>query len=135
MPTDHVEKTYVKAVFSLPVTYDPAQMNDGASLIFSELVYEGLLRFTDNFGLQAGIAQSWKTNEDGKSITFNLNKKARFHNGDLVTANDVVISLTRYLAPESKIYKYYDMIEGAEEYHSGTKLYLSGIEAIDNHTV
>lgn len=135
VPTDHVEKTYVKAVFSLPVTYDPAQMNDGASLIFSELVYEGLLRFTDNFGLQAGIAQSWKTSEDGKTITFNLNKKAKFHNGDLLTANDVVISLTRYLAPESKVYKYYDMIEGAESYHSGKKSYLSGIKAIDNHTV
>lgn len=135
MPTDHVEKTYVKAVFSLPVTYDPAQMNDGASLIFSELVYEGLLRFTDNFGLQAGIAQSWKTSEGGKTITFNLNKKARFHNGDLVTANDVVVSLTRYLAPESKIYKYYDLIEGAVAYHSGKKSYLSGIKAIDNHTV
>lgn len=135
VPTNHVEKTYVKAVFSLPVTYDPAQMNDGASLIFSELVYEGLLRFTDNFGLQAGIAQSWKTSKDGKTITFNLNKKAQFHNGDQVTANDVVVSLSRYLAPESKIYKYYDMIEGAGAYHSGKKSYLSGIKAIDKHTV
>lgn len=135
VPTDHVEKTYIKAVFSLPVTYDPAQMNDGASLIFSELIYEGLLRFTNNFGLQAGIAQSWKTSENGKTITFNLNKKAQFHNGDLVNANDVAVSLTRYLAPESKVYKYYDMIEGAQDYHSGKKSYLSGIKAIDNHTV
>lgn len=56
----------------------PAQMNDGASLIFSELVYEGLLRFTDNFGLQAGIAQSWKTSEEGRSSHLILIKKHDF---------------------------------------------------------
>lgn len=57
--TDHVEIPYIKAIYSKPVSYDPAQMNDGASLIFSELVYEGLLRFDESYGIQAGIAESW----------------------------------------------------------------------------
>ena len=43
---------YNKAVYSLPVTFDPVQMNDGASLIFSELVYEGLLRLTNDYGYE-----------------------------------------------------------------------------------
>jgi len=30
--------TYVKAIYSMPVSFDPIKMNDGASLIFSELV-------------------------------------------------------------------------------------------------
>jgi ABC-type oligopeptide transport system substrate-binding subunit len=68
--TEHVEIPYIKAVYSQPVTYDPAQMNDGASLIFSELVYEGLLRFTETYGIQSGIAKSWSTSKDGKTITF-----------------------------------------------------------------
>jgi hypothetical protein len=51
LQTKYVEIPYIKAVYSQPVTYDPAQMNDGASLIFSELVYEGLyasLRHTES---------------------------------------------------------------------------------------
>lgn len=71
--TDHVEIPYIKAIYSKPVSYDPAQMNDGASLIFSELVYEGLLRFDESYGIQAGIAESWETSEDGRLITFRLN--------------------------------------------------------------
>jgi ABC-type transport system substrate-binding protein len=103
--TKRVEIPYIKAVYSKPVSYDPAQMNDGASLIFSELVYEGLLRFTENYGIKAGIAESWETSEDGKTITFIINPKAKFQNGEKVNANDVVVSLSRVLAPESKVFK------------------------------
>ncbi len=95
--TDHVEVPYIKAVYSRPVTYDPAQMNDGASLIFSELVYEGLLRFTESYGVQAGIAKSWNTSKDGKTLTFILNENAKFHNGYKITALDVVASLSRMM--------------------------------------
>jgi ABC-type transport system substrate-binding protein len=124
---------YIKAVYSKPVTYDPAQMNDGASLSFSELVYEGLLRFTETYGIQAGIAKSWETSHDGKTISFILNDKARFHNGDKVTAYDVVTSLSRVVAPESKVYKYYDMILGSNEYHEGKVNFVSGLKIINDH--
>ena len=132
---DSSDVTYIKAIYSKPVTYDPAQMNDGASLIFSELVYEGLLRFTESYGLRAGIAESWKTSDDGKEITFILNKKAHFHNGDKVSAQDVVVSLSRVLAPSSLVYKYYDMIKGADEYHLSRSKAVEGIKALDPHTV
>lgn len=133
--TKRVEIPYIKAVYSKPVSYDPAQMNDGASLIFSELVYEGLLRFTENYGIKAGIAKSWETSEDGKTITFIINPKAKFHNGEKITATDVVASLSRVLAPESKVFKYYDMIKGADAYHTGKSKILSGIKAVNKTTV
>ena len=133
--TDYVEIPYIKAVYSKPVTYDPAQMNDGASLIFSELVYEGLLRFTETYGIQAGIAKSWETSKDGKTLTFILKDNAKFHNGDEITAFDVVASLSRMVAPESKVFKYYDMIFGATDYHNGISKSVSGIKASNDHTV
>ncbi len=119
-PTAHIDIPYVKAIYSKPVSYDPAQMNDGASLIFSELVYEGLLKFTENYGVQEGIAQSWKTSEDGKILTFKLNPNAKFHNGDSVTAYDVVVSLNRLKAPISKVRKYYEVIQNIREIDSHT---------------
>ncbi len=133
--TKRVEIPYIKAVYSMPVSYDPAQMNDGASLIFSELIFEGLLRFTENYGIKAGIAESWETSEDGKTITFKINPNAKFHNGEKITANDVVVSLSRVLAPESKVFKYYDMIKGSDAYHSGKSKKLAGIQVINKTTV
>ena len=108
--------TYVKAIYSLPVTYDPIKMNDGPSLGFSELVYEGLLRFSDDYGLMPGLAKSWSTSADGTVITFKLNPEAKFQNGEEVNAHDVKASLSRNVSKESLVYKYYEVIKGAKEY-------------------
>lgn len=70
----------------MPISFDPIKMNDGASLIFSELVYEGLLRFTEDYGIMPAIAESWSTSSDGLVLTFKINPRAKFHNGDSVTA-------------------------------------------------
>ena len=126
---------YVKAIYSIPVSYDPIKMNDGASLIFSELVYEGLLRFTDDYGVQSGLANSWSTSKDGLKITFKLDPNARFHNGDVVTANDVKVSLSRNVSKESVVYKFYDVIKGAKNYHQNQSPSVDGLKVIDDSTI
>jgi len=130
-----IEVPYVKAVYSLPVSYDPILMNDGASLIFSELVYEGLLRFTDSYGVQGALAISWSTSKDGKRITFSLNPKALFHDGTLVTSEDVIASLSRNLSPGSVVFKYYDIIKGGKAYFQGKAKKVEGLHALGPYTV
>lgn len=49
---------YVKAVYSEPLTLDPAQMHDTASLVASNLVYDGPLSFTTNLELKGALAES-----------------------------------------------------------------------------
>jgi ABC-type transport system substrate-binding protein len=126
---------YVKAIYSMPVSYDPIKMNDGASLIFSELVYEGLLRFTEDYGIQPSIADSWSTSSDGLVLTFKINSKAKFHNGEAITAVDVKESLSRNVSPESLVYKFYDVIEGAKDYFAGESEGVTGIRVIDDLTI
>ncbi len=126
---------YVKAIYSMPVSYDPIKMNDGASLIFSELVYEGLLRFTEDYGVQAGIADSWSTSSDGLIITFKINPNAKFHNEYFITANDVKVSLTRNVSKESVVYKFYEVIKGAKKYHQGLTSSVEGLKVVDEKTI
>lgn len=126
---------YVKAIYSMPISYDPIKMNDGASLIFSELVYEGLLRFTEDYGIQPAIANSWSTSSDGLVLTFKLNPNAKFHNGEAITAIDVKESLSRNVSPESLVYKFYDVIEGAKDYFARESESVTGIKVIDNLTI
>ena len=132
---DSLNQAYIKAMYSKPVTYDPILMNEGASLTFAELVYEGLLRFNNTFGVEGALATSWKTSKDGKVITFTLKKGVWFHDGRILKARDVVYSLTRAVSPQSRVYKYYDMILGAKEYYTGQAKSVKGLRSPSDYVV
>ena len=113
VPTHFViaaQKTYIKVVYSLPLTYDPIGMNDTASLAAVNLIHEGLLRFDSNLNVIPSIAESWDLSDDAKTLTFHLNKNAKFHDGSQVTSDDVIFSLSRAKAPGSKVASLYDSI-------------------------
>lgn len=122
---------YNKAVYSLPITFDPVQMNDTGSLLFSELVYEGLLHLTNDYGYDAALAESWSVTPDGKKLTFKIRKNAKFHSGEPVEAADAVASLTRAVAPQSKVFSYCNCIEGASSFHDQKAKAVSGLRVID----
>jgi oligopeptide transport system substrate-binding protein len=127
--------TYVKSLFSLPLTLDPVQMNDGASLVVGNLIYDGLLKFSPTLKLESAIAESWSTSKDGKTLTFKIRENAKFHDGTKIKAEDVVASLMRALSPESKVRKYFDCILGADEKSGAAGGSLIGLTALNEHTL
>ncbi len=77
-----------------------------AAAAIDEVVYanlfEGLTRIDEYGKLQPSIAESWKSSRDAKQFTFNLRKNVLFHDGKPLLAQDVVFSLTRATAPDSR---------------------------------
>ena len=126
---------YVKSLYSLPLTLDPIQMDDGASLVVGNLIYDGLLRFSPTLKLESAIAESWSTSKDGKTLTFKIRKNAKFHDGSKIKADDVVASLMRDLSPESKVRKYFDCILGANEKSGALSNSLVGLTALNEYTL
>src|SRR5882762_4464284 len=55
--------------------------------------------------LTPSLAESWQESKDHLSFTFNLRKNARFHNGELVTAEDVKFSFERYQGASATLLK------------------------------
>ena len=93
----------------------------------------------DMNGYMAGTAESWSVSEDGKEYIFNINKNARWSNGEPVTANDFVWSWKRILTA-SLGSQYPDMLYylvGAYEYHNGLTddFREVGVKAIDQKTL
>ncbi len=65
------------------------------------LVYSGLVRYIDG-SFQPDIAESFSISEDGTEYTFRLREGATFHDGEPVTAEDVVFTVSRAKDPAVK---------------------------------
>jgi ABC-type transport system substrate-binding protein len=126
---------YVKAMFSRPLQFDPAKMDDGPSLVFSNLVYDGLLAFTPELGIRPALAESWQVEQGGKLLVFRLRQDAKFQDGSPVTAQDVVASLRRLVRRDSRVSSYYNCIVGAEDYFQGKSTTVPGLRARGAHIV
>ena len=83
-----------RLVFGLesdPVAVAPYGMAPGAAMWGKEHTYDSLAEFDKGLNIKPALAESWKV--DKKSITFNLRKGVKFHNGKELTADDVVYSV------------------------------------------
>jgi peptide/nickel transport system substrate-binding protein len=58
-------------------------------------VFEGLVKPDKDGNLVPAVAESYEISTDGKVYTFKLRPDVKFHNGQLVTADDIVYSLKR----------------------------------------
>ncbi|WP_231638686.1 ABC transporter substrate-binding protein [Paenibacillus sp. JCM 10914] len=58
-------------------------------------VFEGLLKPDEEGALNPAIAESYDVSEDGLTYTFKLRNGVKFHNGNPLTADDVVYSYSR----------------------------------------
>lgn len=58
-------------------------------------VFEGLVKPDKDGNLVPAVADNYEISEDGKVYTFTLRNNVKFHNGNLVTADDVVYSIQR----------------------------------------
>ena len=85
-----------------PPHLDPSQ---GAAGAIDEVVYgnifEGLVTLNDKGEIKPLLAKKWTISEDKKTYIFDLQKDVFFHNKKKMTADDVVFSLQRIIAPDS----------------------------------
>ncbi len=93
--------------------------------------------FDQTLAIQPALAEFWKASRDGLSWTFRLRRGVKFHHGREVTAEDVVFSLTRLLNPSLKSggADLLAHVRGAREFREGRSGTVSGITAVDRHTV
>lgn len=128
------------ALQSRPTTLDPALVEDGDTIDLLMQVFEGLVQWDVSNQVVPNLAEKWDVSPDGKVYTFHLKPNALFQKPHArpVTAEDVVYSITRCLlpatrSPTAKTYLY-DIV-GAADVYEGRATTVSGIKALDPHTV
>ncbi|WP_161973215.1 ABC transporter substrate-binding protein [Halostella litorea] len=83
-----------------PSSIDPARSLDELEAIYNSNVYEPLVRYNTEFppSVTAGVAADWEVADDDVTYTFDLHEDLTFHNGDSLTAEDVVYTVERLLS-------------------------------------
>lgn len=78
---------------------DPATSKDTVTHMMMYQIYDALVKESpeDYNKLVPGLAEKWEFAPDNRSVTFHLRKGVKFHNGDVMTADDAVFSLQRSL--------------------------------------
>lgn len=117
-----------------PREYDPATTHGSGD----KLAYSGLVSFDPNLNLVPDIAAWWDVTGDGTVYTFHLRENAKFHDGRPVTAQDFIYSWERAASPETAsdtVLTYLNDIVGVYEMAAGQADHISGLKALDDHTL
>jgi peptide/nickel transport system substrate-binding protein len=103
------------ATVDKPVNMDPGYAQLYSSLQIYQNVYSKLVYVDAEGQFVPGLAKSWKA-EGEKAWTFDLVDNAVFHNGEPLTAKDVVFTFNRLLDPANKLPMrvFYTPLEGVE---------------------
>lgn len=110
------------AHFQKHSTIDPQAASLGSMNTMGNLMFNQLTNIDEDGNLTPELAESWEISEDGLSWTFKLRQDVTFHNGEPLTADDVVFTFA----------------ERAAATGVGTSTIMSAINeivAVDDHTV
>lgn len=121
-------------------TIDPGRAGHAASIEVVAQLFLGLTALdAKTYEAVPELATHWHVSEDGKTVTFYLREDARWTNGNVVTADEVVWAVRRNftLAEQSPTWYLLRILKNAEAIHRGeiTDVSQLGVSAPDKFTV
>lgn len=106
-----------------PSTLDPARSYDSTSIIYTRLLYRGLVDYGFDAKIHDEVAQNHTISPDGKTYRFQLRPDVRWWDGKPVEAEDFRYSIERALDPDtaSDGSSFFGDIVGAQEWVNSLK--------------
>ncbi len=94
--------TITEGVVGTPRFINPLLALSDTDRDLTQLTYSGLLRAKENGELILDLAESFEISEDGLTYTFKLKEDLTWHDGEPLTAEDVVFTVERVQDPTLK---------------------------------
>lgn len=126
-----------------PETLDPVLTRDISTVAILRQIYRGLVYYDDELNPAPELAADYLVSEDGLTYEFTLRDGISFHDGRLITAEDVVYSLSRSVDPDSAGGDasliagpaFLSDIVGFAEVYTGETDMLAGVTAVSDRIV
>ncbi len=131
------EKTLTVAMVNAWDSLMPMNSNSNyGDFVFSQ-IYSKLVQIKADGSYAGDLAESWQVNDDSTEVTFTLNADAVWHDGEPVTAEDVVFSFKLFSNPAVEaVSRYYlAVIDGTDESGAETAEGSIAVEMVDQSTV
>jgi ABC-type transport system substrate-binding protein len=125
------------AIHTSPTTLDPGKVQDVDTGDLVQNVFEGLFSYSESNEIQPQLAESYELADGGRTYLIKL-RNAKFHNGRVLTAQDVKFSFERHADPSfgsPTAESYLSDIVGFKDKFSKKTPDISGIKVIDDHTI
>jgi peptide/nickel transport system substrate-binding protein len=101
--------------------------------------FNGLTKPDGDLAPIPDLAESWAVSDDGLQYTFTLRQGVTWHDGQPFTAADVKFTWELISHPENtsaaQLYSFFSVLEGANEFHTGTANEITGVKVIDDYTL
>ena len=104
-------------------TNDPTLYTGGPDDLRGRCQFNNLTQFNEDVTVRGELAAEYDSNDDNTEYTFNIRQGVKFHDGDDLTADDVVYSMNRHLG------------EDAVSVAKGLVTDITSWEKVDSHTV
>jgi peptide/nickel transport system substrate-binding protein len=103
--------------FGRPSTIDPITNNEMTALRLVELMFNGLVAINARQELVPDLAQRWDVADNGRRYLFDLRQDVVWHDGEPLTADDVVFTYQVIVNPKtvSSIRLRYEFIESVQK--------------------
>jgi peptide/nickel transport system substrate-binding protein len=87
--------SYTEGIVGTPRFINPLLAISDADRDMTALIYAGLTRALPSGEIVPDLASSYNVSNDGLTYTFTLREGIRFHDGEPITANDIVFTITK----------------------------------------
>ncbi|MFY9461725.1 MAG: peptide ABC transporter substrate-binding protein [Candidatus Sungiibacteriota bacterium] len=94
--------TYREGLLKEPRFINPVYASNDADRDIAELVFSGLIRYSPQGEIEPELAESIDISDDGKTYTVRLRSGLAWHDGEPLTADDVVFTIKTIQNPEFK---------------------------------
>ncbi|MDO5033507.1 MAG: peptide ABC transporter substrate-binding protein [Eubacteriales bacterium] len=131
------ERVVTIGITSVWDTFMPLNTTSAHTDAVLEQMFDRLMVINRDGTFEPRLAESWEMNEEMDTITYHLNPEAKWHDGEPVTADDVVFTYRLATDPEVKHMRRIRLMYFAGTDDEGAALSEDSleIEALDEHTV
>ena len=128
---EHNPEGIVRFCMDWPTYIDPAVGSDYSDTMAIVQLYDSLIFPNLDGSVRPHLAEKWDISDDFLTYTFHLRKGVKFHNGDELTAEDVVFSTERLFdIGEGRAY-----ILQSKDAQGKIIAGIESVKAVDNYTV
>jgi oligopeptide transport system substrate-binding protein len=131
--------TSLELAVTAPSSLDPRDLSTPDSLLLASQVFDGLVAYDPaTLEVTPAAAESWEVEDDGRRFVFHFRRRATFHDGAPVTAQDFRAAWNRLADPvaANPFAFLLEPVQGFQDYQSKPRVSeLSGVVARDERTL